>query len=256
MSNGVKISQAGSDLKNTPDYQLVLSSEKLMMEIAFEKTINESYTAGQTIKIKHGLDYPPGHYPAYEFMGDYSTSDTSSAVIYVSSINETDVLLSMSRYVGQLPSSLKGRLVVYDLDLCTKYFDTSAFMTPQPARKSDVGLKIAREGFAIDNDTGDYGKLSSSTSWKNMIVHMVDSTIAEFDIPQFSFSHNLGYQPTFMLYKLLNPGSDYTKTIGATVSSGNWRSYADNRIIEFDGVQSLGSGNHAIIIFKDPVLIL
>jgi hypothetical protein len=258
MSNGVKISQAGSDLKNTPDYQLVLSSEKLMMEIALDKDVDEPYESGKVIKIPHELDYEKGHFPAFEFFGDYSVSTYDVPIFYSTIVDENNVYLSIQAYGGPVPSRLRGKLLVYDVDICQRYIDTTSNTLPQPTRKSKIGLKIAADGVPIDSDSKNDSTLISSTDHKNMVVHMIDSSIAEIGGIQFSFTHNLGYRPTHMLYRFQTDGlffgDNFSNKTGVTTPDAPLRSYALNRDLGFSGIQGPVAGNFAVIILKDPII--
>lgn len=257
MSEGVKIGQQGTDIGRISDYDLTLTSEKPLMEIAVDQDVNGYYDGINPIKIPHKL----GYFPAFDFEGDTSGSTSASGWYYPVYANESDVFVIKTDSTGTpIVGQITGHLTVYAVNMGQKYKDTGSPTFSQKQNQSSYGLETVKEGYAIDSGQPDDDRFSINTKYKSMIVHMIDSAIASTDVIQFSFTHGLGYVPTYYLFKFVTNGvflgDVFNNRRGIQLIPTPLRSFADTQTISFTGVQSLVAGDYGILILKDPLLVL
>lgn len=264
---GIKFAQRGTPVSIAADYQTVLDTGWPLVEMQGDLMISNSLPAVSTagfyvVKLfEHNLGFVPmiDFYPAAPLTAG-SGSSLREATVYAT---ETGVYAE-TLYTGGSQSvasiQIAGRLRVYTTDIRQEYKSRTFAINPtQDQENRSYGVKWLKERFSRQGmNENEYDYYSLNTNAKALAIHQT-GTVQATGSEGFTISHNLGYLPTFFVYKVnLIASGVYTHPLNGQkyfVEEQDARVYANTVTIKFTGVQAVLLGEYAYMILKDPLLL-
>lgn len=251
---GIIATESGVPVDGAPDYRMVSNSNWPTLQVEFEYILGTPLSiatvGGSTASIKifsHNLGYVPAYTyidsSGYNGLGTgYSTgtgNDTFSLIA-----DKENIYLVVTALGSSYNFTPSGLLRIYSYNPSTTF--QAPFYNPADPR-TNVGtygieaLINANDGYLDDTN---FSKYSVSSRAKTLTIHQSGLATAD-GAGQFVLTHNLGYLPSFMIFK-----SDGTFLADQT----SVRSQGNQTTLTFFGVQSILIGDYAYIIFKDPIM--
>lgn len=250
---GIIATEAGTDVDHAPDYRRTIDSRWPVLEILYEQAVSQdvSVAAGATMSIvlyNHKLGYAP----AYAYMDaqgfdpthtGYPTPDLVGFTTYFITADTANIYVSVTNLsISTVSFTARGFLRLFSYDP-SKDFTADTFSSSDAAHSSALyGIAALTKPGSI-SDT-EYSEFSINTKAKSLTIHK--SGIADASSGSFVIEHNLGYQPSYLIFTVVGDGS-----ISAGIPA---RSFGDTKTLSFFGVQTTLSGKYSYIIFKDPIL--
>lgn len=271
MTNGIIVTEQGTSVQKSADFQRVLDSRTPLLEIHEVVDLNTSITIPAftgTKFFRKVYDHNLGYIPAFEwFAADLRNLGTDYAFWRIG-LDETSVYV-VDDGSGGITLPLVGKLVIYSRDLTTSFASSTTAATPSSSSKTEYGMKNVEEGKRIDSN--EYSDFTIHTETKALSIHM-SGTIKSDETNEYTpqVVHKLGYMPTYLLYDINDKDSYFANTTGknriAYIVGPQYKAflngytlpmrvYANINKITFYGVQAVYVGILGYIIFKDPLVV-
>lgn len=252
---GIIATETGVDVQGSPDYRQILNSNWPVMEIASEKYFSSEPVATIAFGIfrqvisTHNLGFKPAY--TYVDVSGYSSFGNGypTNVGFDSFSIEVDekyaYITGFSGVAGSFTFS--GLLRIYNYNPATEF--KAPFYQPSDPKNAVGSYGVAALTNAFDGDISgsDFSKFSINSRAKSLTIHQ--SGVADATPGYFTITHNLGYLPSYMIFRennraLQTPLSDQVAA----------RTFGNQNTLTFNGVQSVLNGKYDYIIFKDPVM--
>jgi hypothetical protein len=176
---GIVFTQQGVPVKNSSDYQKVLDSRWVFMEVEAERDINTVLPAmaaidstqryyEKTILLRHNL----GFLPAFEGITFFNYSDPIFNAVEIYSDENTIFLRRLISSTAYPQQTVTGSFRLYNLPILTEYQAPSEIVSGASAPKTDFGVKFI-DGSVPNITPGDTNVqgFSVDTTKKILSVH-------------------------------------------------------------------------------------
>lgn len=239
---GIKVSQPGESASG-PDQRLFFSSSWKVLPIINETSFTNA-VASSTV-YTHDLGYVPLFLP-YTIQR-FQEAPTAG----IASFNHTfggRVIADTTRIkILEGGPSTTGRVITTSINIQEDYQAPSVNLEDVTARGDidrDYGIKVSLPGKdATSEDTRDF---SIHSGTRTPMVHLIKNFVMPGGPATYIVQHNLGYQPMFFAYALIDgvSGWQIVGTAGDTFTAAN------------DTVVSVNigyAGSLSIVVLKDPL---
>jgi len=194
---GIKISQAGFDVKTTADKNLVLTSKLDTIKIA--KTIDTQRTqsgASETLAIAHGLGYAPSYL--------FFVKNPEETTRWYGVVGESPVNFHRWWDLGVDATDLSIFLDAADTDV----WNIKSFFFAEESQgagsgnqtQGDFGIKVSQSGVDVKSAIADSDFLLNTRMETIKIVSVIDQTITYTAAPartEVEVNHNMPFTPAF-----------------------------------------------------------
>lgn len=246
MTYGIKISRSGYDVKTCADRELAFSSSWPSLKIQSSGSATIADTGAQVLAT-HGL----GYCPAFIIMVDSQLRNTGTEVIFPGLeqyVISTTTELKWTAGTGTWGSPVNVYYHIFVDDLENGYASPSYNAGDTTIGNTGTyGIKAVTEGHNV-NDT-DYRDYSAISSLRSSMVHMIETGTAAGNGTK-TVTHNLGYEPVFLLYGKLS-GSTGFQLFG---SADDCTIAVSTTTIAFT-TTLLSNWTYSILILKDNILV-
>lgn len=238
---GIKLSQPGEDATGA-DARLVFSSSWKLLNIVHEESF--SGLADNTTIYEHGYDYVPLFLP---YTNQKFTGVAEAGVASFNHAFGSGRIFCDENRIFTDGSSTTGRVMVTPINLLEDYQAPSVNLdniSKNGRIDHDWGIKVALEGKDIHStDTRDFAIHSGTRS---PMVHMVKYAETTAGYKTYTYEHNLGYPPMFMVYLNID-GTPGWQVIG---SAGDTAVVCTDTEIR---VSHGYLGEMSVVVLKDPL---
>lgn len=253
MGHLLKLAQKGYDVHTAGDENLTFSSQWPLLPIYAQGSF--SFDTTQPIDI---FEHKLGYYPAFWFfsnsaIGGYENSGlqtNDSRSEFFGPVGNGTIRVNQNKMYFQPGGGTLGTISIYYyiflLDL-KKAFSAPINKVGEVAAGSSGGhvFKLAKPNKDVDSHRLEDFIIHSDT--RSPLVHSVQPTPVGSD---YSFPHNLGYNPMFFTYNFA--GNYYT--LLPTGSSNNYSLNSDTQQVHFSQT-STNIAELSTLILKDPFLV-
>ena len=248
---GIKVSRKGYDVTKCADRELEFSSAWNALKIDSTGTFTIADTGTQTIAT-HSL----GYYPFYwVFIKDYSAygwTNNDSILAYPGTSQYFQITTSKLEWTagaGAAGDAFTGRYYIFKNKLTTDYSADSVETTDSSATSdSDIGIKVSKAGKSVYSD--DYRDFVAISSSRTPSIHRIKTGSFGAADPgnNIEITHDLGYEPMFFMFALLDGETGYQMVSTADDSKVTATTTTVNCWIPY-------KCDYSCWVFKDKVLV-
>jgi hypothetical protein len=244
-SYGIKVSRRGYDVLTAADRELLFNSSWPLLKIHSSGSFTINDTGAQTL-ITHSL----GYYPAYLVMVDQQLGNLGSEVMFVGlsqHVRATTSVLKWTAGAGTWTGAINCYYYIFAQDLEVDFTAPTVNTSDTTADDDDdYGIRITKEG--SDVSSTDYRDYVVHSGTRTSMVHMVTHGSAA-GVSTTVVTHNLGYEPVYMVYGKLSGYDGYLKlgsaddlTITATTTTISFTSFFAD------------AWDYSVLVLKDKIL--
>lgn len=244
---GIKVSQAGKDVEDAGDSELMFSSSWPIPKILFQGRIRSYTTVNPQPIINHNLGYVPMFIP-------YDSNDTIVEIFReIISVDKNNIYYSSP---GGIPGAFDIGLYIFDVDIEKNFqapnIDTGTSSSTGVDR--NFGIKLSKIGKDFDSD--DLRDFIIHSSTRTPMIHAVsngapnDTGSVPNTFGNYVYEHTLPYDPLFLAY------ARSVAVPGAYTLVNNFADLITNgKIITIKDLTLANDPRASIVVLKDPFQI-